>query len=138
MAGRFKESCRKGKDREAVTPQLGDGDKCEQHFQQQTEGGESVAKEAEHEADEEGSDNQEYDITRTITAPPGPLADSSSEESNRESHRPRSLPRLTEPTKLTRRYFKREISPDEQAWESLTTGIAYSRTDKKSQAVKGI
>ena len=57
MPGGFKESSRKGKVREPVTPQRGDGSKPQQRFQQQSEGGDSVEKEAEYEADEEGSEH---------------------------------------------------------------------------------
>ena len=42
----FKGSSSKGKEREPVTPQRGEGSKRQQRFQQQTEGGHSVEKEA--------------------------------------------------------------------------------------------
>ena len=77
MPGGFQETSTKVKGREPVTPQRGEGSKCQQRFQQQTEGGDSVEKEAEYEADEEGSDYHEDETTRTTLAPPGPPADSS-------------------------------------------------------------
>ena len=57
MPGGFKELSSKGKGREPVTPQRGEGSKSQQRFQQQTEGGDSVEKKAEYEADEQGSDH---------------------------------------------------------------------------------
>ena len=73
IPGGFKESSSKGKGREPVTPQRGEGSKRQQCFQQQTEGGDSVEKEAEYKADEEGSDHHQDEISRTRPAPPGPL-----------------------------------------------------------------
>ena len=52
-SGEFNTSSSKGKGREPVTPQRGEGSKHQQRFQQQTEGEDSVEKEAEYEADEE-------------------------------------------------------------------------------------
>lgn len=52
MRCRFQESLSKDKGREPVTLQRGEDSKHQQCFQQQTEGGNSVAKEAEYEADE--------------------------------------------------------------------------------------
>ena len=46
MPGGFKQSSSKGKGREPVTPQRGEGSKRQQSLQQQTEGGDSVEKEA--------------------------------------------------------------------------------------------
>ena len=57
MPGGFEESSSKGQGREPVTPPRGEGSKRQHHFQQQTEGGDSVEKESEYEADEEGSDH---------------------------------------------------------------------------------
>ena len=54
MPGGFLKSSSKGKERKPVTPRVGEGSKHQQRFQQQTEGGDSVEKEAEYEADEEG------------------------------------------------------------------------------------
>ena len=79
MAGRCKASFSRGRGRERVTPQRGEGSKRQQRFQQQTEGGDSVEKEAQYEADEQGSDHQENETTRTTPAPPGLPGDSSSE-----------------------------------------------------------
>ena len=106
MPGGFKESSRKGIGREPVTPQRGEGSKRQQCFQQQTVGGDSVEKEAEYEADMEESDDHEDETTRTTPAPPGPSGDSSSEESNSESDRPRSQPPTTKPRKTTIRNFE--------------------------------
>ena len=138
MPGEFKESSSTGKGREPVTPQRGEGSKRQQRSQQQTEGGDSVEKEAEYEADEEGSDHNEDETTRTTPTPPGPPGDSSSEESNSESDGPRSPPPTTKPRKATTRNFEREKSPEEQEWESLTGVVAPRRTMKKSKALKGI
>ena len=138
MPGGYKESSSKGKGREPVTPQRGAGSKRQQRFQQRTEGGDSGEKEAEYDADEEGSDHHEDQTTRTTPAPPGPPGASSSEESNSESDRPRSPPPTTKPRKATTRNFEREKSPEEQAWESLTGVIAPRRTTKKSKGLKGI
>ena len=78
MPGGYKESSSKGKGREPVTPQRGEGSKRQQRFKQQTDGGDSVEKEAEYEADEERSDYHEDERTRTTPAPPGPPGESSS------------------------------------------------------------
>ena len=94
MPGGFKESSGKGKEREPVIPRRGEGSKRQQLFQGQTEGEDSVEKEAEYEADEEGSDHQEDENNRTTAAPPGRTGDSRCEESNSESDRARS-PRPT-------------------------------------------
>ena len=75
----FQESSSKGKGREPVTPQRGEGSKRQQRFQQQTEGGASVEKEAEYEADKEDSDPHEDETTRTTPASIGPPGDSTSE-----------------------------------------------------------
>ena len=138
MPAGFKESASKGKAREPVPLQRGEGSKRQKRFQQQTEGGDSVEKEAEYEADEEGSDDQENETTRTTPAPSGPTGNSSSEESNRESDRPRSPPDTTNSSKATRRNFEREKSPPEQEWESLTGVIAPRRTTQKNKALKGL
>ena len=111
--GGYKDSTRKGKGREPETPQRGEGSKPQQSFQQQTEGGDAVEKEAEYEADEEGSDHHEDATTRTTPAPSGPPGDSSSEESNSEWDRPRSPPPTTKPRKATTRNFEREKSPED-------------------------
>ena len=138
MAGGFRESSSKGKERERVTPQRGEGSTRQQCFRQQTEGGDSVEKEAQYEADEEGSDHHEDETTKPTPAPPGPPGDSSSEESNSESDRPRSPPPPTKPRQATTRNFEREKSPEEQEWQSLTGVIAHRRTTKHSKALKGI
>ena len=65
IPGGFKESSSKGKVCYPVTPQRGGGNKHQQRFQLQTEGGDSVKKVAEYEADEEESDHQEDENTRT-------------------------------------------------------------------------
>ena len=52
MAGECEESSSKGTGREPVTPQRGDGSKRHLCFQEQTEGGDSVEKDVEYEADE--------------------------------------------------------------------------------------
>ena len=135
----FKELSSKGKGREPVTPQLGEGSKRQQRFRQETEGGDSVAKEAEYEADEEGSDHHEDETTRTTSAAPGPPGDSSSEESNSESDRPRSSAPMTKPRKATARTFEHDKSPEEQEWESRSGVIASRRTTSESnKALKGI
>ena len=111
MPGGFKESSSKGKGREPVTSGRGEGSMHQQRFQQQTVGGDSVEKEAEYEADEQGSDHHEDETTRTTPALTGPPGYSSSEESNSESDRPRSPPPTTNPSKATTRNFEREKSP---------------------------
>ena len=113
MAGGFRESSRKGKWREPVTSQRGEGSQHQQRFQQETEGGASVETEAEFEADQQGSDNQEDENSRTIPAPPAPSGDISSEERNSESDRPRSQPPTTKPRNATRSNFEDEKSPGE-------------------------
>ena len=85
IPGGFKESSRTGKGREPVTPQRVEGTKRQQRVQQQTEGGDSLHKEAEYEADEAVSDHHEDQTTRTTPALPGPPGDNSSEESKTES-----------------------------------------------------
>ena len=138
MQGGFKESSSKGKGREPVTPQRGEGSKRQQHFLHQTGGGDSVEKVAEFQADEQGSDYQEDETTRTTPAPSGPPGESSSEESNTESDRPRSPPPTIKPRRATRRHFEQEKSPEVQEWESLTGGIATRGTRKKRKALQGL
>ena len=94
--------------------------------------------EAEYEAEEEGSDHQEDETTRTTLAPPGTKGDSSSEESNSKLDLPRSPPPTTKPRKATTRNFEREKSTEEQEWESCTGDIAHRRTIQNSKALKGI
>ena len=132
MPGGFKASSSKGKGREPVTPQWGEGSRRQQRFQQQTEGGDSVEKEAEYDADDEGSDYQKDETTRTTPAPPGPPGDSSFKDSNSESDRPRLPPPTSRLRKPTRRRFEREKSAEEQEWESRTGVIALRRTTKKN------
>ena len=136
--GGFKDSSSKGKGREPVPPQRGEGSKRQQHFQQQTEGADSVEKEAEYETDEEGSDHHEDERTRTTPAPPGLPGDTSSEDNNSKSDRPRSAPPATKPRKATTRNFDREKSTQEQEWESPTGVIALRRSTRQSEALKGI
>ena len=138
MPGVFKESSSKGKEREPVTLQREKGSKHQQRVQQQTEGGDSVEKEAEYEPDEQGSDHQEDETTRTTPAPSGPRGDSSCEESHSELDRSRSLPPPTKPRKVTRRNCECRKSTEEQEWESLTGVIAFRRTTQKSKALKGM
>ena len=138
MPGGFQESSSKGKALEPVTPQRGEGSQRHQRFQQQTEDGDSVQKEAEYRADERGSDHTEDESTRTTSTPTGPPGDSSSEESNCESDRPRSPPPTTKPRKATRKDFEREKSTEEQESESLTAVIASRRTTKKSKALTSL
>ena len=69
--GGLKNSSSNGKGHEPVTAQRGEGSKRQQRFQQQIEGGDSVEKEADYEADEEGSDHHEDETTRTTPEPPG-------------------------------------------------------------------
>ena len=135
LPGGFKQSCSKGKVRERVTPQREGGRKRQLRVQQQTEGGDSVEKEAEYAADEDGSDQHEDEPVRTIPLPPGPPGDSSSEKSNSESDGPSSPPPTTKPRKAIRRNCEREKSLEEQEWESLTEVIAPSRTNNKSKAL---
>ena len=85
MAGGCEESSSKGKGREPVTRQRGDGSKRHLRIQERTEGGDLVEKEVAYEADEEGSDHQEDATTRTTPPSPGPPGDRSYEESKRES-----------------------------------------------------
>ena len=95
--------------------------------------------EAEYEADEEESDRHEDETTKTTPAPPGLSGDSSYEESNSESDRPRSPPPTTKPRKATRRNFEREKGTEEYIWESLTGVLAPRRTTSDSKnALKGI
>ena len=108
----FKESSSKGKGHEPATPQRGEGSKRHQRFQQQTEGRDSVEKEAQDEADEEGSDHHEDETSRTPPAGTGLPGDSSSEESNRESDRPRSPPPILKSRKAITRNFERGKSPE--------------------------
>ena len=86
----FKESSSKSKGREPVTPHREEGSKHQHRFQPQTEGGDSLEKEAEYKTDDEGSDHAEDNITSTTTAPTGLHGDRRSEESNIESDRPTS------------------------------------------------
>ena len=120
MPGGLKQSSSKDKAHEPVTPQGGESSKRQRRFQEQTEGGDSVEKEAEYEADEEGFEHQQDETTRTTPAPPVPPEDTSSEESNSESDRPRSLSPATKPSKATRRNFEREKSIEAHEWELLT------------------
>ena len=138
MPGGFKESSSKGKGCKPVTPQRVEGSKHQQRFQQQTESRDSVETEAEYVADEQGSDHQQDEISRTTPAPQGPPGDSSSEGSTSESDRPRSSPPTTKARKATRRNLEGEKSPQEQEWESLTVVIATRRTTKESTALKGL
>ena len=115
MVGGFEESSRKGKGSEPVTLQRGEGSERQDGFQQQTEGGDSVEKRAEYEAHEKGSDHLEDENSRPTPAASGPPADSSYEESNRESNLPRSPPPTIKPRKATSRNFKGEKSSEEQA-----------------------
>ena len=78
------------------------------HFQQHTQGRDSVEKEAEYVADEEGCDHQEDATTRTTPAPLGLPGGSSYQESNSESDRHRSPPTTTEPKKAIGRKFEGE------------------------------
>ena len=116
MPGGFQASASKCKGREPVSPQRGAGTKRQQRFSQPPGGGDSVGKAADYEADEEGSDQQEDETTRTTPAPAGPSGDSTAEESNSESHRPRSLPPTTKPRKATRKNFDHEKSTVDQVW----------------------
>ena len=112
MGGGLKESSSKAIGREPITPQRGEGSKGQQRLQQRTQGGDSVEKEAEHEADEAGLNHPQDETTRTTPAPPGPPGDSSSEESKSESDQPRSPPPTTKRGKATRRNFEREKSAE--------------------------
>ena len=139
MPGGFNESSRQGKRCVPVTPQRVEGSKRQQRFRQQTEGGDSVEKEAEYVAVQEGSNRHEDETTRTTTAPQGPPGDSSSEESNSESDLPRLPSPTTKPRKATRRNFDSEKSSQEQQWESPTGVIAHRRTtSERKKAHKGI
>ena len=136
MPGGFKDLSSKGKGREPGTPQQGEGSKHQQHFQPETEVGDSIEKEAEYDADEQGFDHQEDETTKTTPAPPCPPGDRFSEESMTKWDRPRSPPPTTTPRKATWRYFEREKSPEDQEWESLTRVISTRRTTNSSKGVK--
>ena len=138
MLGRFDESSSKGKGSESVTLQREEGSKRQERFQHQTEGGDSVEKQAEYEAYEQGSDHQQDETCRPTPAASGPTGDSSYEASNRDSDLPRSPPATIKPRKATSRNFEHEKSPEEQAWESHTAVIAHNRITQKSKALKGL
>ena len=137
IQGGLREAYQQGPEHTPVIQQGGESSMRQQCFQQETEGRDSVEKEAESDADDKESDHAENETTRTTAAPPGPPGDSSSKESNIKSYQARSPPTTTKPRKATRRNFDREKSADKCEWESLTPVIAIRRTTKKSKALKG-
>ena len=138
MPGGFTESARKGNVSEPETPQRGEGSNRQQRLTQQTQVGDSVEKEAAYAANKQGSDHRQHETTRATPARPGPLGDSSSEESDSESDQPRSPPLTTQPEKTTIMYIEREKSTEEQEWESLSGVNALRTTTKISKALKGL
>ena len=101
MTWAFKESFCKRTAREPVTQQRVEGSKHQHRFQHQTEARDSVVKEAAYEVDEQGSDYQEYETSRSTGTPTGSPGASSFEQCNREVDRPRSPAPTTKPMKAT-------------------------------------
>ena len=114
MSGGFKESLSNSKPHKPVTLRHGEGSKHHQRSQQQTDGEDSVETEAAYVADQQGSDYQQHETTRTTPIRSGSPGERRSEDSNRELDQARLLTRTIKSRSATGRNFECEKYTEEQ------------------------